>query len=193
MEINKDIKGLDGSYQVNIYGEIFSLPRKIETPFGYYYTKYKKYNGVKNRKGYLMFDVRINGRHGKRIIKPFHRVVAETFITNIYNKPHINHIDGNKLNNRVDNLEWVTNKENMQHAYKTGLQVNHYGIKARNHKYTYSCEELNIKNMTALEIAKYLENELNIKNNNISTASNIRKKGKAFKYTFIEEKGGGAK
>ena len=50
-----------------------------------------------------------------------HRIVAGAFIPNLLDKPFINHIDGNKLNNDISNLEWVTASENTLHAYETGL------------------------------------------------------------------------
>lgn len=68
-----------------------------------------------NHKGYLKFD-----RSGPGS-KTVHRIVAEAFIPNPDNKPQVNHKDGNKLNNNVDNLEWVTNTENIMHAVENNL------------------------------------------------------------------------
>lgn len=72
-------------------------------------------NKVVNSAGYLR--VSILGR--KYFI---HRVIAELFVPNPDNKPEVNHKDGNKTNNKADNLEWVTRSENMKRAYKLGLQ-----------------------------------------------------------------------
>lgn len=71
--------------------------------------------------GYSVFATKIGGRSGKCFCFRVHKLVAETYIPNPYNKPEVNHIDGNKLNNHVSNLEWVTHRENMGHAYTTGL------------------------------------------------------------------------
>lgn len=70
------------------------------------------------KNGYLYINLRIDMMTVREYI---HRLVAETFIPNPENKPAVNHIDGNKLNNDVNNLEWVTYKENAIHALRTGL------------------------------------------------------------------------
>ncbi len=70
------------------------------------------------RNGYLAYTESINSK--KRNVS-VHRMVAETYIPNPHNLPCVNHIDGNKENNHVSNLEWVSHKENAQHASKMGL------------------------------------------------------------------------
>jgi hypothetical protein len=73
-----------------------------------------------NEKGYEM--VRVYVKTGVSYKRRVHRLVADAFIPNPEDKPQVNHIDGNKRNNEVSNLEWATNKENCIHAVETGLR-----------------------------------------------------------------------
>jgi hypothetical protein len=102
------------NYKISAEGTIINSRGKNKTP-------------NKRRDGYYKVDLYDDGiGHSKSI----HRLVAEAFISNPDNKPDVNHKDGNKLNNSVENLEWVTKSENIQHAYRTGLNKPHptYGM-----------------------------------------------------------------
>lgn len=119
MEIWKDIKGLEGKYQISDLGNVKALSFTGIRKDG------RKYHVVENIKkqsifnnGYYGFGT--NRDHGTILL---HRALAEAFIPNPENKRCVNHKDGNKLNNSLDNLEWATHGENNQHAYDTKLKV----------------------------------------------------------------------
>lgn len=79
-------------------------------------------------------------KDGEEKVKYIHRLVAETFIPNTGNKSQVNHIDGNKFNNHVSNLEWVTRKENQRHAVKMNLHKSgeeHVSAKFTNEQVEY--------------------------------------------------------
>ena len=108
-EIWKPVVGFEDRYHVSNYGRTKSFCNgevKIKKP--------SLCNGY--LRVVLFKDGKRNGIH-------VHRLVAEAFIPNPEGKPQVNHIDGHKLNNFVDNLEWATARENIQHSFDTGLQV----------------------------------------------------------------------
>ena len=117
-EIWKDIKGYENLYQVSNLGNIKSKERIIKRNNHNSLIKeklLKKYI----RAGY--YAVKLYKNNIKTNI-PVHRIVAQNFLENKQNKPCINHKDGNKLNNNINNLEWCTYSENTLHAYKKGLE-----------------------------------------------------------------------
>jgi hypothetical protein len=116
-EIWKNIKDYEGLYQVSNLGNIKSNKRKGT-------------NGIITKQlskiGYYIVDLYKNS---KRETKYLHRIIAETFISNPNNFPCINHKNGIKTDNRIDNLEWCSYSENNKHAYSLGLKTNCKQIK----------------------------------------------------------------
>jgi len=104
----RDVEGYEGLYQITEDGRVWSVKTAMWL------------KGWINTGGYLQVDLK--GRQ-KRYMPRIHRLVAEAFLPNSENKRVVNHKDGNKLNNTKDNLEWVSDSENITHAYKSGLMV----------------------------------------------------------------------
>lgn len=100
----KDIPNFNGEYKVSDKGQVLSLKNEKQVLL--------KPNI--NRFGYATVDL---CKNGKRYARRIHRLVAETFIEKRPNENEVNHIDGNKLNNSVENLEWCTRSQNIRHSF----------------------------------------------------------------------------
>lgn len=123
----KDVVGYEGYYQVSNIGRVRSVDRIVGSCHG----------SKANRKGVIK-KLDITNRGYSIVVLFFgnvskgylcHRLVAEAFIQNPNKKPDVNHKNGIKTDNRVDNLEWVTRSENVIHAMETGLKKDYKGKK----------------------------------------------------------------
>lgn len=112
MERWAPIQGYGGSYEVSDQGNVRSLKYRNRA-------EVRKIKQHKDRKGYLLVSL---CKEGKMLTKKVHRLVATAFIPNNEDRPQVNHINGDKADNRATNLEWCTDSENLRHAYRCGLK-----------------------------------------------------------------------
>ena len=127
-EIWKDVVGFEGRYQVSDLGNV----RSIQTNHGKYQERPML---ARTRSDTCLYQYVHFWLKDKLHTEALHRVVAKAFVPNPENKPMVNHLDGNKLNNRADNLEWATCSENHKHAFDTGLRnANHVAERQRGEK-----------------------------------------------------------
>ncbi len=116
------VVGWEGFYEVHRDGEVRSVTRLIRRRNGTTQTfAGRSLRIFAKSTGYSVVRLR-DESHGRGEVASVHRLVALAFVANPQNKPEINHIDGNKRNAHADNLEWVTPKENREHAWRTGLR-----------------------------------------------------------------------
>lgn len=139
MEIWKDVQEYEGCYQISNLGRVRSLDRIDRIGR----LKRGKVLAIcNNGKGYQLVCLK---KDGNRKNKYIHRLVGIHFLNNPSNKPEINHLDEDKLNNKVDNLEWATQKENMNHGTciaRTQAKVDHGAIGAKSRKKVIQYDKL---------------------------------------------------
>jgi hypothetical protein len=132
-EIWLPVEGYEGYYEVSNLGRIKSLSRIV--PITNRVLK-EKFNSMHlKRDGYHSVLLR---KPGVKKTISLHRIVAKAFLENFENKKVVNHIDGNKLNNRIDNLEWVSHRENSCHYYSKINCGTLIGVHYRKDRNTYT-------------------------------------------------------
>lgn len=160
-EIWKPIEGWEGLYEVSNLGNVKSFCKGKE----------RFLRPSKKKNGYLQVVLQDNGRKGFFTI---HRLVAAAFIPNPNNLPTVNHIDENKENNRVDNLEWMTTQDNV--TYSQGKAINQY--------------TLNMEFVRTWETRHEAARMLNINGGNLCSALYKRyghKSAGGFKWFFVND------
>ena len=171
LEIWRDIKNYEGIYEVSNLGRIKSISRNGTI---------KENRILKPNKvmGYSQVGLQ---KYGTRKYKKIHRLVAEAFIPNPENKKEVNHKDGNKANNCVDNLEWVTTSENQLHSY----------YKLKNNIKSVIQLSLNNEIIKEWESIAKVEQELKISNADIcKCCKGKRKTAGGYKWRYKENIGG---
>lgn len=169
----RDIEGYEGIYQISNLGRVRSLSRIVARNRGGPKKQAGQILSITVRKGpYLGVTLSKNGRKKNFTI---HRLLARHFIANPAGLAEVNHIDGNKFNNCLSNLEWVTHGGNSKHAYDLGLNKGPWGEKNFSSKLTALSVQA-IRTLIACGVEqKFLASHYGVHNSTIS-AIHLRKK-----------------
>ena len=183
-EIWKDIPNYEGLYQASTMGRIKRLESKVWNRFDFITKKEHILKPRYTRKGYIHYALYKNGER-----KDFkcHWLILSTYIENKDNKPQINHINGKKDDNRLENLEYCTNEENQKHAYRIGLKKPMRGAKNPKARKVnqYDLKGEFIKQWNCINEAK---RNLNILNAHIGECcKGTRKNAGDFKWRYVDE------
>lgn len=152
MENFKPIKKFEGFYEVSDLGRIKSVSRKVKNKSGYRVVSEKILNPVRKPDGYCIVSLWKKDKNQSGYI---HRLVALHFVDGKKNGYEVNHKNGDKGDNRAENLEWVTRSENILHSFKIGSHKPQYGTLSSKAKLT----EPEVKHIKS----KYAQGEISIR------------------------------
>lgn len=166
----KPVVGYEGLYEVSQNGDV----RNVKT---------QKVLIPRNSTSYSMVALYDNG---KRKDLKIHRLVAQAFLPNPKNKPQVNHKNGDKLNNHVQNLEWCTNSENQKHAYKTGLRkVTDYQIEIVKVAVSKAHSKAVIDMQTGIKYSSLIKGCIEVNMNSSTANKQIHRKSKNQRFKYI--------
>lgn len=150
-EIWKPIPNFEGLYEVSNLGRVKALKRKKNCNRGWGWIKEHIMKQTNTNANSEYYRVPLTNKEHIRKYYLVHRLVAQAFIPNPNNLPQVNHIDGDKSNNTIENLEWTTREDNIKHAYKIGLNPSRKSII----KYIDKLEERIVKLEQKIEAMQY--------------------------------------
>lgn len=187
VEIWKNIEGYP-NYQVSNLGRVKSLERfYVSANGGQRYIEEHIVKAQYNKKGYLRLHL---SKNGKLYSKSVHRLVAEAFILNSENKPCVDHINGKRDDNRVENLRWCTIKENNNNPiYKENNRNARVGGKNCNSKWVVKLDDNNVILYVYDSVSNALKDH-NVKNGHISDCCNGKygyKTFKGYKWQYMDD------
>ena len=145
-----EIQGYEGLYSVTSDGRVWSHPKGTNTKNG-------RWLSLDNSGRYPVVGLMKDGKKKRHLV---HRLVAQAYVSNSNNLPQVNHINGNRNDNRAENLEWVTSSENRIHAWNTGLQVATEDHKASARKAGYGRRLLSMEQAKDIRAA-YASGDIN--------------------------------
>lgn len=187
-EIWVNIPEYEGSYQASNYGRIRSKDRMIKNKSNYYFRKGKIKKISNATGGYKSVSLCKNGKRKTWLV---HILVAKCFINNTLNKRTVNHIDCDKTNNNVLNLEWNTDSENIKYAFKNGKKPNKYwlgktGYKSSRGSHILQLDKTNLNIINKFGSAREACRETGINDGDISSCirGNLKSAGG---YLWIKE------
>ena len=191
-EVWSQIPGYNNIYEISNYGNVRSIDRAVNAKNGS--TRIVKGRDIKliNNGLYYVVGLAKNGKTKQCFV---HRLVAEAFIPNVENFKCVNHKDGNKLNNKVDNLEWCTIEYNVKDAWKNGLMgipkgkenkmFGRFGINANKSKPVYQYD-LNMNFIKKWDCQRDVQRELGFSEKSISNCV-LGKQKTAYEFIWLDK------